>query len=498
VNLVGEALITLLVSIQLLLLVYLVLYNSYRLWLIILSAGQARRRMATRTSADLELGDQSDLARTLTILVPVYNQAETIVESVTALSNSDYPRFDIVVVNDGSTDDTLERLKQGFALRATAVTYQPAIATAPISGTYEATVDLPLQARRLVVISKQNGGKADALNAGINASTTPYVVAVDVNSILEPRALKELMQVVQQDPSVIAVGGQVAVANGCIIGNHQVITVGLPSRSLARFQLVEYARWLTARIALDRMKSVLMMNGGLTLLEKASVIGAGGYLTPLVRNRLVEEYIDSPTGAADESMELIIRLHRYVRDKQQQGRMTFLPQLLSWTTVPETFGTLATQRGRWCGGVRESLSLHRGMLGHSRFGRIGWFALPTFWLFEYLGPLVEVAGYLLVLFLVVMEQLTDTPLISREYMVSFLLASLGYGILVSLCAVLIGAWPFRSGVADRLRTQLLPFSGTRDVLVLLLYAAVENLGYRQLALWWRLRGVGHCSAPAHG
>ena len=471
-------------------LVYFVLYNSYTLWLIALSAREVRRRVAGHFIEDLDLIDEGDLTKPLTMIVPAYNEEVTIVDSVTGLINCDYPRFEIVVVNDGSSDSTLERLKRAFELRRTDAPYRPAISTAPVRAIYQATANLPGRVMQLMVIDKENGGKADALNAGINASTTPYFVSLDADSILDQRALKELMRVIQEDPGVVAVGGQVAIANGCTVRNSHVVKVGLPARSLPRFQMVEYLRSFTAaRTGLDRVHAILILSGVFAVFEKETVIRAGGYLTPFLRHRLTEEYVGRGVGTVCEDMEIIVRLHRFIFDKLHDRRIAFLPHPVAWTEVPETFESLRKQRGRWYRGLRESLRYHRAMLGRSKFGRIGWFALPAFWLFEYYGPLVEVAGYLFVLFLFLMERLWDRPLIAGEYLVAFLLASLGYGVLVNVLAVLVGAWRFRYGLADRLQRRLLPFSRRREVLILLLYAVLENFGYRQLTLYWRLRGL---------
>ena len=471
-------------------LLYFILYNSYTLWLIALSARQVRRRVAGHFIEDLDLIDEGDLTKPLTMIVPAYNEEVTIVDSVTGLIHCDYPRFEIVVVNDGSSDSTLERLKRAFQLRRTDAPYRPAITTAPVRAIYQATTSLPPGVMQLIVIDKENGGKADALNAGINASTTPYFVSLDADSILDQRALKELMRVIQEDPRVVAVGGQVAIANGCTVRNSHVVSVGLPARSLPRFQMVEYLRSFTAaRTGLDRVHAILILSGVFAVFEKETVIRAGGYLTPFLRHRLTEEYVGRGVGTVCEDMEIIVRLHRFILDKLHDRRIAFLPHPVAWTEVPETFESLRKQRGRWYRGLRESLRYHRAMIGQSKFGRIGWFALPAFWLFEYYGPLVEVAGYIFILFLFVMERLFGLQLIAPQYLLAFLLASLGYGVLVNVLAVLVGAWRFRYGLADRLQRRLLPFSRRREVLILLLYAVLENFGYRQLTLYWRLRGL---------
>jgi cellulose synthase/poly-beta-1,6-N-acetylglucosamine synthase-like glycosyltransferase len=412
------------------------------------------------------------------------------VDSVAGLVQCDYPRFEIIVVNDGSTDSTFERLRRAFQLRRIDAPYRQAIATAPVRATYVATAPLPPGVMQLVVIDKENGGKADALNAGINASTAPYFVSLDADSILDQRALKELMRMVQQDPRVVAVGGQVAIANGCTVRNSRVVSVGLPARSLPRFQMVEYLRsFTTARTGLDRVQSILILSGVFAVFEKETVIRAGGYLTPFLRSRLVEEYVGTGVGTVCEDMEIIVRLQRYILDKRHDGRIAFLPHPVAWTEVPETFASLRKQRGRWYRGLRESLRYHRAMLWKGKFGRIGWFALPAFWIFEYLGPLIEIAGYAFLALLLVLEGALNLELLSTQYLLVFLLVSLGYGVLVNVLAVLVGSWRFRYGLADRLQRRLLPFSRRREVMTLLLYAVLENFGYRQLTLYWRMRGL---------
>lgn len=473
-------------------LIYFVVYNTYTLSLIVLSARQVRRRVAGHFIEDLDLIDHHDSTKPITMIVPAFNEEVTIVDTVTNLVHCDYPRFEVVVVNDGSADRTLEVLRQAFRLRRTDLAYREAIGTAHVRATYEATIPLPPQVTKVVVIDKENAGKADALNAGVNASTSPYFVSLDADSILDQRALKELMRVIQEDPTVVAVGGQVAIANGCTIRNGRVVSVGLPDNTLARFQMVEYLRsFTTGRTGLDRLDSILILSGVFAVFEKETVIRAGGYLTPFVSHRLVREYVGARVGTVCEDMEIIVRLHRFVRDKLRNKRVAFLPHPVAWTEVPETFDSLRKQRGRWYRGLRESLLYHRAMLFRKQFGRIGWFALPAFWLFEYWGPIIELLGYFFVILFLLLQIIFQRDFLNESYAVAFFLASLGYGILVNLFAVLVGAWRFRFGLADRLQRGLLPFNRRRDVLILLLYAVAENIPFmfRHWTLVWRMRGL---------
>lgn len=487
---VGDVLTVVALALQPLFLGYFILYNTYTLVLVGLSARQVRRRVAGHFVEDLDLIDESGSTKPLSMIVPAFNEEVTITEMVNNLIHCDYPRLEIIVVNDGSADNTLEVLKRAFRLRRTDLPYRDAISTARVRALYEATAALPANIIQVVVLDKENGGKADALNAGINASTAPYFVSLDADSILEQRALKELMRVVQEDPRVAAVGGQVAIANGCTVRHGRVVSVALPSAPVVRLQMVEYLRsFTTGRTGLDRLESILILSGVFAVFEKDPVIRAGGYLTPFVAHRLTNEYVGGRTGTVCEDMEMVVRLHRFTRDKLQNKRIAFLPHPVAWTEVPETLDSLRKQRGRWYRGLRESLFYHRGMLFRKQYGRIGWFALPTFWLFEYYGPMIELFGYVLVAFFLVMQFVLERPIMSWPFFVAFFLVAFGYGILVNLFAVLVGAWRFRTGLADRFQHGLLPFSRRRDVLVLLLYAVLENFGFRQLTLYWRLRGL---------
>src|SRR4026209_1525160 len=236
---------------------------------------------------------------------------------------------------------------------------------------------LPPRVSRLIVIDKENGANADALNAGINASSAPHSVSIDADSILDRRALKELMRIIQEDPRVVAVGGQVAIANGCTVRNSRVVSVGLPTRSLPRFQMVEYLRSFTAaRTGLDRGHAILILSGVFAVFEKDIVIRAGGYLTPYLRHRLVEEYVGTGLGTVCEDMEIIVRFHRFVLDKLHHRRIAFLPHPVAWTEVPESLQSLRKQRGRWYRGLRESLYYHRALLWRREFGRVGRVGLP--------------------------------------------------------------------------------------------------------------------------
>ncbi len=475
--------------VQPLYLLYFIAYNTYTLLLVLLSARSVRRRVTEQYTDDLDLIDSRMSARPITMIVPAYNEEVTIVDTVANMLHLDYPQFEVVVVNDGSKDRTMDRMRQAFRLRRNDLPYRNAIGTKPIRAMYEATIPLPPSVSHLYVLDKENGGKADALNAGINASTAPYVVSLDADSILDPLALKAMMREIQDDPRISAIGGQVAIANGCTIRSGRVVSLGVPKSPVALFQMVEYLRsFTTGRTALDALDSVLILSGVFAVFDKEILVRAGGYLTPFVEHRLAEEYVGGRFATVCEDMEVVVRLHRYSRDKGLDRRVAYLPIAVAWTECPESLDSLRKQRGRWFRGLRESLRYHRGMLFNRRYGRVGWFALPAFWLFEYYGALWEFTGYVFLLVAFLLSLVLPNAVLSWNAILAFALAALGYGILVNIVAVLVGVWRFRLGIANPIQRGLLPFGRRRDVLKLLMYAVLENFGYRQLTLWWRLRG----------
>ena len=472
-------------------LVYFLLYNGYLLLLIALSAKQVRRRVAGHFIEDLDLIDAGDYTKPLTMIVPAFNEEVTIVDSVTNLVHCDYPRFEVVVVNDGSSDRTLEVLKQAFRLRRTDLPvprrHRDGAGTSQVPRDRLAAAQC-FAARRARQGERRQGRRAQRGHQRVDGAV-----------LREPGRRQHPRPAGPQGTDADGAGGSAHRRGGRAGGDRQRLhhpgRAGSERGSAAthpwsRFQMVEYLRsFTTGRTGLDRLDSILILSGVFAVFEKETVIRAGGYLTPLVQHRLVAEYVGGSAGTVCEDMEIIVRLHRFVRDKNRRRRIAFLPHPVAWTEVPERLESLRKQRGRWYRGLRESLFYHRDMLFRRKYGRIGWFALPTFWLFEYYGPVLEALGYLFVIVFLIMELIFQIRILNEQYAVAFLLASLGWGTLVNVFAVLVGAWRFRYGLADRLQRGLLPFTRKRDVLTLLGYAVLENFFWRFLTLYWRLRGL---------
>ncbi|HWH47156.1 MAG TPA: glycosyltransferase [Burkholderiales bacterium] len=387
----------------------------------------------------------------VSVLVPACNEEATIAASVRSLLQFDYPEFEVVVVNDGSTDGTLAVLTREFALAPFPEAYWKRLPVQSVRGIYRSAMHPNLR-----VLDKVNGGKADALNAGINAARFPLYCAVDANLILQPDSLKRAVQPFLQDPNTMATATAARVANGCTVNDGFIAEVELPGHPLALIQVIEYLRaCLFGRLGWSPPNAVLIVSGAFGVYKKEAVVAAGGYRCDSV----------------DEDMELVLRLHRLNRLAGRPYRITFVPDPIVWTEVPESLGVLATQRVRWQRGLAESLLLNIRLLFHPRGGAAGWAAFPFTALFEWWGPLFEVLAYVL------MTAAWFFGLVSAQAFVAFMLAAIGMGIMVSVSALLI----------DELSFHIYHKPGQ---LAWLLGAVImENCGYRQLVALWRLAGL---------
>ncbi len=386
----------------------------------------------------------------VSLFVYVHNEASTIVASVRSLLLLDYHEFEVVIINDGSTDDTLVQLQRGFDLAPFAEAYWNKLATRPVRGIWRSS-----RHPNLRVIDKEHGGKADSLNAGINGARYPLFCAVNTQSILARNSLQLMVQPFIEDARTIAAGGAVRVANGCQIADGALTSVALPGSLLARLQVVEYlSAFLFSRLGWSQINAMLT-NSAVGLFRRASVIDAGGYRV----------------GIAGEDEELVMRLHRMYRQWGIPYRIAFVPDPVCWSEVPSTFGDVARQRIRWQRGLVESLVMNGGLMFSARGGFAGWLAFPFVLIFDCLGPLFEILGYALMTVGLIFG------VVPLKMFAAFMLVALVPGVLLSISALLMEELSFPS------------YPRLRQVMTLLLTTILLNFGYRQLILLWRLSGL---------
>ena len=388
----------------------------------------------------------------VSVLVPAFNEEAGIVESVRSLLALRYPEHEVIVVNDGSTDGTLAHLERAFDLAAVPKALRGALAYAPVRRTY-----VSRRHTNLTVVDKENGGKADALNCAIDAALYPFFCAVDADALLEEDALLRVAKPVLDDPDLVAAtGGIVRIANGCVVDHGRVMEVRLPASRLATFQVVEYFRaFLVGRVGWSRVNALLIISGAFGLFRRDVVEAVGGYAANTV----------------GEDVELVVRLHRYLRGRGEDYRITFIPDPVCWTEVPEDFRTLGRQRRRWQRGLTETLWRHRSVAFNPRYGTLGLFAVPYFLLFELLGPVVELTGY------VVIPLAAAAGFLSMTFLLAFLVLAVFLGMLLSVSALAIEEFSFRRHPKGR------------EIGRMLLFAALDNFGYRQLLSLFRALGL---------
>ncbi len=349
----------------------------------------------------------------VSLIAPAYNEGRTIEENVKSLLAINYNNYDVIVVNDGSKDNSMEVLIAGFQLVRSEITYVSYIPTKQVRGIYISTN--PAYSK-LVVIDKENGGKADALNTGINHSQNPYLVCIDVDCIMDKDVLLKLAKPYMEasDSKVIATGGVVRIANSCVIKAGKLVDVKAPDNFLARVQVIEYLRaFILGRMAWSKMDGLLIISGAFGMFDRDIAMKCGGYSTSTV----------------GEDMELIVRMRRYMIDQGLPYKVQYIPDPLCWTEAPESFKILGKQRSRWMRGTIETLWTHRKMLFNPKYKILGLLSFPYWFFFEYLAPLVEFTGLIITFILIYLG------IVNWEYFVLFIILVYVFAVFFSMLAL---------------------------------------------------------------
>lgn len=408
--------------------------------------------MRHNSFGNLRLLVQSELTPPVSILAPAYNEEPTVVESVKSLLKLNYGKYEVVVINDGSKDGTLSRLIREFQLYPSKQVYRELVKAKQVRGIYKSRQPAY---RGLVVVDKDNGGKADALNVGINVSRYEYFCAIDADSLLEEDSLQKVVKPFLEDSTMVAVGGIVRIANGCTVVNGRVVKVGLSGKLLPIIQVVEYFRaFLSGRMIWHGVNGLLIISGAFGMFRRTAVIEVGGYRHDTV----------------GEDMELVVRLHRKMREWKRPYRIAFVPDPVCWTEAPDTPRMLGRQRNRWHRGLFDTMLIHRNMFLNPRYGVVGLAAMPYFVIVELLGPLIEFFGYCALVLLIALN------LLNAEMAILFFIVALFYGAMYSVGAVLLEEVSFQR------------YPKPSDLALLLSVGVLENFGYRQMTTWWRLKG----------
>jgi len=434
--------------------VYFMIANSLLLVLSGLAVWELLHHDRRKGYAGLQEAVSSQLAQGVSVIVTAFNEEAVIVTSVHAMLGLQYPRHEVIVIDDGSTDATFQLLRDSFDLVELATEIPSDL---PTQGRI-IDVHVPRDGRTpLVVVRKESSGRADANNVGINAATESLVAIVDADSILDPTALIAVTKPFADDPTrVVATGGVIRVGNGCQVVDGRIIEVRPARPWIVRIQVVEYLRsYLIGRSGWSRFGALILVNGAFGMFRRDILVEVGGY----------------DSDCVGEDFELVMRMHRHMIDTGRDYSVHFVADQVSWADVPETFKALGGQRARWHRGLGETLWKHRGMLFRRHYGRFGLMALPYYWAFELVSPLLELGA----LFFVVIG--LTLGVVSAGYAMLFVAVVYGYGTVVSLVAVSVDEVLFHK------------YARWSDLGAIVVACVLENFGYRQLTAWWRLQGL---------
>lgn len=432
---------------------YYLLSNFAYLAMLVIALRTSAQHLRHLQSIRFDWIKDSPMMPPITLLVPAHNEDKFICTAVKNLLDLDYPELEVIIINDGSIDNSLQVMQREFRLRPVRAIYVPQVASAPVRGLYRSDIDV-----RLLVVDKESvGSKADAINAGLNAASSPYVCVVDADSVLERDALLRIMVPILADPTrVVAAGGIIRVLNGSELAKGRIRRVRLAKKSIEVIQVVEYLRaFLIGREAWARGNMLMIVSGAFGVFRTDLVRGVGGY-RPF---------------AIGEDFDLVARLHRHLLKKRADYRIEFVPDPVCWTEVPSDLRSLARQRARWHKGLLDVLWPNRDMLFRPRYGRVGCLALPYLWLFELLAPVIEIAGFLTVLLAAIIGALSWT------FFLQFVLFGYGFATLISIGSVLQEELTYKR------------YNDWQDVVRLVSYCFLEHFPYRQLHMIWRLQGL---------
>lgn len=396
----------------------------------------------------------SPLAPGITIIAPAYNEGLTIVENIRSLLSLRYVNYEVMVVNDGSKDDTLQKMIDSYDLEKIDREIDPNWPCKPIRGIYKSR---QRSFSKLTVIDKANGGKSDALNTGIRLSENKYVGCIDVDCLLLPDALLHVVRAFYQRSSkrVIAVGGVIRIANSCIIDGGTLEEIRLPKNWLARFQLLEYTRsFLLGRMAWGRIDSLLIISGAFGFFDRELALRVGGY----------------DTGTVGEDMEIVFRMRRYMHERKIPYTVEYIPDPLCWTEVPEDLKILVNQRDRWSRGNLETLYRHRDMFFNPKFGRLGLLSYPYWFFYEWLAPILEFLGFFSILLFLYLG------ILNWDFFVAITAMVYCFALMFSVYALLWDVWSYNQ------------YTRTRDILTLLFCAVIEPFTFHPLVVWSAIRG----------
>lgn len=412
----------------------------------------------------------------ISIIVPAFNEEISIVSCVKMLLEIDYHAFEVIVVNDGSKDNTLQVMKSIFDFEDKEFTDDGFLVTKRIKSV------LIEKNQKLILIDKENGGKADSINTGINFSTNRYICTIDADSILDSQALKKVIEPFISNPNTFVSGGQLAASNDVIIKHNKVVSSRMPRNIWVLWQIIEYIKsFMISRIGLSRINALLIMSGAFSVYRKTDLLNVGGFLTVHNEHPYLEKTIGLGHKTICEDMEIVVRLWRYFKENKKKAKAIFLAQPVCWTEMPDNAKNLFKQRSRWQLGLAETLKIHRALAFEPKYGTIGLMAYPYYFLFELLSPAIKIFTFIFI----VVAALVGTLNIVWVMLLIFSI-TLTTAIIMSSMTVVIENWSQKHFVANR---DALRYKGFGNWLWLLFVGIISDFSYAFFRMYSQFVGM---------
>ena len=436
-----------------LILIYAISIACFYLFLAVLSRGEMKKYLSRNYFVDYKYILSSPFAPGISLIAPAYNEGLTIIDNVKSLLSIMYNNFEVIIINDGSKDDTLAKMIPAFDLVLVPFDVQNTLQTKPVRGVYKSR---NRAFRKLTVVDKVNGGKADALNVGLNISKKELVACIDVDCIIEPDALLKMVKpFLEEKKEVIASGGVVRIANSCVVEEGRLIEVRLPEQLIARFQVLEYIRaFLLGRMAWSRLNGLLLISGAFGLFKRDIAVKAGGY----------------NHNTVGEDMELVVRMRRYMQEHNRPYKVSYIPDPFCWTEAPSNYKILGRHRNRWARGTFETLKIHKKLFMNPRYGVMGMLSYPFWFFYEWLAPFVEFFGLLYFFILVILGH------VNWQYFLILLFAVYCFAFFISMLSLLAE------------ESSFFKYTQKRDVTKMILASLIEPFWFHPRVVWWSLKG----------
>lgn len=410
------------------------------------------------------------------IIVPAYNEEVSIIQCIDMLYKLDYPDFEIIIVNDGSSDNTLVTLLRMFSFQFSGKETVNNINTADIRSVYK------YDDGKIIIIDKVNGGKADSINAGINYSTGDFICTVDADSILDEGSLKKVIMPMLIDRRVFVTGGQIAISNETVIENNKIVNFKMPNNVLVLWQITEYIKsFLVSRIGLSKLNSLLIMSGAFSVYRRKDLLNIGGFLTIRNDHDYLRKIFKTKKETVCEDMEIVVRLWRYYHENNLPGRVVYLAKPLCWTEAPDNFKNLYKQRSRWQLGLAECLFMHSKMLFDPKYYSTGLLAFPYYFFFELFSPIIKLTAFIFLIYV------SFTGLLNISWVILMgLFITLTSGLITSITTVIVERWSESQAIRNR---DALRYKSFSDWLKLLLISIIGDFSYSFFKIFAQFKGL---------